>query len=99
MNIEHLTSNRFTAWIGKPRAVIGQFLLPAKGVNPPKGKLLDAVTRPNIGSAEFGYPLDQSGQTRCHLRFPSLIIDKWGGYNCMFTHCSSTCILTKNHFN
>jgi hypothetical protein len=78
MNIEHLTSNRFTAWIGKPWAVIGQFLLLAKGVNPPKGKLLDAVTRPNISSAEFGYPLDQSGQARCHLWFPSLIIDKWG---------------------
>jgi hypothetical protein len=50
----------------------------AKGVNPPKGKFLGAVTRPKTNGTEFNYPLDQSGHARCHLRFPSLLINKWG---------------------
>jgi hypothetical protein len=78
VKIEHVTSSRFVAQIGKLRAVVGQFLPLAKRANPSKCKFLDAVTRPKIGGAEFSYLLDQSGQTRCHLWFPSLIIDKWG---------------------
>jgi hypothetical protein len=69
----------FMARIGKPRAVIGQSLLMANGANPPKGKFLDAVTRLKIGDAELSYPLDQSGQARCYLRFSLLFINKRGG--------------------
>jgi hypothetical protein len=61
MKIEHLTNNRFTAWIGKPGAVVSQFLPLAKGANPPKSEFFGAVTRPKIGSAELSYLLDQSG--------------------------------------
>jgi hypothetical protein len=78
VKIEHLTSSRFMAWIGKPRAVVGQFLLMAKGADPSKGKFLDTVTHPKTGGKEFSYPLDQSGQAWCHLRFSPLLIDKWG---------------------
>jgi hypothetical protein len=78
VKIEHLTSNWFTAWIRKPRVVVGQFLPTAEGANPSMGKFLDAVTHPKIDGAEFGYPLYQSDQARCHIRFPSLLIDKRG---------------------
>jgi hypothetical protein len=61
MKIEHLTSNRLANRIGKPRAVIGQFLMMTKGVNLPKGKFFDAVTHLKTGGTEFSYPLDQSG--------------------------------------
>jgi hypothetical protein len=44
----------------------------------PKGKFLSAVTCQKTGDAMFSYPLDQSGQTRCPLWFPSLLIDKQG---------------------
>jgi hypothetical protein len=62
VKIEHLTSSRFVARIDKPWAVVGQFLPMAKGVNPPKGKFLGVVTCLKTDSAEFSYPLDQSGQ-------------------------------------
>jgi hypothetical protein len=78
VKIEHLTSSKFVAQIGKPRAITGQFLPSAKGLNLSKGKFLGAVTRPKTGGAEFDYPLDQSRQAWCHLRFPSLLIDKRG---------------------
>jgi hypothetical protein len=79
VKIEHFTNSRFVARIDKPWAVIGQFLATAKGVNPSKGKFLTAMTHPKTGGVEFSYPLDQSGQTWCHLRFSSLLIDKRGG--------------------
>jgi hypothetical protein len=79
VKIEHLTSNRFMAQIGKSRAVVGQFLPMAKGVDPPKGKFPHIVTCPKTSGVKFSYPLDQSGQVRCHLRFSSLLIDKRGG--------------------
>jgi hypothetical protein len=47
-------------------------------VNLPKGKFLDTVIRPKTSGTEFSYPLDQSDQTRCHLRFPVLLMDKRG---------------------
>jgi hypothetical protein len=65
------------AQISKLWAVVGQFLPPTKGANSLEGKFLGVVTLMKTGGAEFGYPLDLSGQTRCHLQFPSLIIDKW----------------------
>jgi hypothetical protein len=61
VKIEHLTSSRFVPQIRKLRAVVGQFLPPAKGMSPPKGKFLGAVPHPKTGDAEFGYPIDQSG--------------------------------------
>jgi hypothetical protein len=85
VKIEHLTSSRFTAWIGKPRAVVSQYVLPTKGANPSKSEFLGTVTRPKIGGAELSYPLDQSGQAQCLLWFPSLLIDE-RGYNYLFAH-------------
>jgi hypothetical protein len=70
VKIEHHSSSRFTARIGKPRAVVGQSLSTAKGANLPKGKFLDAVTRPKTGGVEFSYLLDQSGHMWCHLWLP-----------------------------
>jgi hypothetical protein len=61
VKIKHLTSSRFTTWIGKPWAIVSQSLLIAKGTNPPKSEFLGAVTCPKTGGAEFSYPLDQSG--------------------------------------
>jgi hypothetical protein len=51
VKIEHLTNSMFAAWIGKPQTVISQSLPPTKGVNPPKGEFLGAVTRLKIGGA------------------------------------------------
>jgi hypothetical protein len=45
-------------------------------VNPPKSKLFDAVACPKTGVVQFNHPLDQSGQSRCHLLLSPLIIDK-----------------------
>jgi hypothetical protein len=65
--------------IGKPWVVVGQFLSQAKWVNSLKGKFLGAVACPKTDDVEFNHPFDQSGQARCHLQLPSLLIDKWGG--------------------
>jgi hypothetical protein len=48
----------------------------AKGANPPKGKFLCIMTRPETGVTEFSYPFDQSGQARCHLWLSLLIVDE-----------------------
>jgi hypothetical protein len=85
VKIKHLTSSRFTAWIGKPLVVISQSLPLAKGVNSLNSEFLGAVTCLKTNGVEFSYPLDQSGQAQCRLRFPLLLIDDWG-YNCMFAH-------------
>jgi hypothetical protein len=50
----------------------------AKGANRSKSEFLGVVTRLKTVGVKFSYPLDQSGQTPCHLQFPSLLIDKWG---------------------
>jgi hypothetical protein len=47
-----------------------------KGVNPPMGKFIDAMTCPKIDVVEFSYLLDHSSQARCHLRLSPLIIDE-----------------------
>jgi hypothetical protein len=78
MEIEHLTSSRSATRIGMPQAVVSQSLSPAKGVNLPKSEFLSVVTRPKTDGVELNYPLDQSGQAWCHLRFPSLLIDERG---------------------
>jgi hypothetical protein len=74
---EHLTRGGFVAWIGQPRAFESQFLLMAKGANPPEGKFLGAVTCLETSVMEFSYLLDQSGQAWCHLWLSPLIIDEW----------------------
>jgi hypothetical protein len=79
VRIERLTNSRFAALIGKSQAVISQSLLTAKGANLSKSEFLGAVTRPKTGSMKFTYPLDQSIQALCHLRFPSLLIDNREG--------------------
>jgi hypothetical protein len=78
VKIEHLTSSRFVAWISKPRAVISQSISLAKGVNSLNSEFLGAVTRSKTGGAELSNLLDQSGQARSHLQFPSLLIDEQG---------------------
>jgi hypothetical protein len=60
VKIEHLTSERFTTRIGKPWTVVGQFLSTTEGVNLPKGKFIDVVTRLKTDDAEFSYLLDLS---------------------------------------
>jgi hypothetical protein len=64
---------------------ISQSLPPAKGANPMKTEFLGAVIRPKTGGTELSYQLDQSGQARCHLRFPSLLIDEQG-IQLLFAH-------------
>jgi hypothetical protein len=59
-NNEYHTRSRFAARIGSPWEFKSQFLLMAKGVNPPMGKFLDAMTCSKTGVAEFSYLLDQS---------------------------------------
>jgi hypothetical protein len=78
VKIEYLTSSRFMAQIGKPRVVISQSLPMAKGANPSKSEFLGVVTCPKTDDVEISYPLDQSEQARCHLRSPSILIDKRG---------------------
>jgi hypothetical protein len=62
--------DRQAAGSRKPISPTGQ------GVNPPKSEFLGAVTCPKTDGAELSYLLDQSDQARCHLRFPSLLIDE-----------------------
>jgi hypothetical protein len=46
--------------IGKPWTVVGQFLSTTEGVNLPKVKFIDVVTRLKTDDAEFSYLLDLS---------------------------------------
>jgi hypothetical protein len=58
---QDLKISRIIARIGKPRALICQFLLMVKRANPSKSKLFGVVACPKTGIVEFSHPLDQSG--------------------------------------
>jgi hypothetical protein len=75
---KHLTISRFTAWINKPRAVVGQSIPTAKRVNPSKVKFIDAVTCSETSVPEFSNLLDQSCQAWCHFWLSPLLINEWG---------------------
>jgi hypothetical protein len=48
------------------------------GVNPPKGKFLGTMTRPETDVVVFSYPLNQSDQVQCQLRLSRLIVnERW----------------------
>jgi hypothetical protein len=61
-----LTISGFAARIGQPRAIEGQLLPAAKGVNSLKMKLFDTVACLESMLTEFGHALDQSGQVAIH---------------------------------
>jgi hypothetical protein len=64
-------------WIGKPWALVCQFIPMVKRVNPLESKFFGVVACLKTSVAEFSHPLDQSSQARCHLWFYPLLIDMW----------------------
>jgi hypothetical protein len=45
-------------------------------VDPPKNKFFSAVACPKTDVMELSHPLDQSGQARCHLWLPPLVVNE-----------------------
>jgi hypothetical protein len=56
--VQDFASWRIVVWIGKPRALEGQFLPTAKWIDPPKSKVFNAMTHLKSDLMEFIHPLD-----------------------------------------
>jgi hypothetical protein len=56
--VQDFASWRIVVWIGKPRALEGQFLPTAKWTDPPKSKVFNAMTHLKSDLMEFIHPLD-----------------------------------------